>query len=62
MLQYEIPGLPFRRLGTDRVAAPGAGLGLSIVRAVVHAHRGEVRAVPRDGGGLVVTVLLHRAA
>ena len=61
--RYEIPGLfePFRRLGTDRVAGPGAGLGLSIVRAVVQAHGGQVQAVPRDGGGLIVTVLLQRA-
>ena len=57
---YEIPGLfePFRRLGIDRVstASAGAGLGLSIVRAVARAHGGEVRAESRDGGGLVVTV------
>jgi signal transduction histidine kinase len=60
--RYEIPRLfePFRRLGSDRVAAgvPGAGLGLSIVRAVARAHGGQVRAEPRDGGGLVVTVIL----
>jgi signal transduction histidine kinase len=58
---YEIPNLfePFRRLGTDRLAtAPGAGLGLSIVRAIARAHGGEVTAVPREGGGLVVTVTL----
>lgn len=36
----------------------GAGLGLSIVRAIVHAHHGEVTAVARDGGGLDVTVRL----
>jgi signal transduction histidine kinase len=61
--QYEIPGLfePFRRLGTDRVAGPGAGLGLSIVRAVARAHGGEVRAVPRADGGLTVIVTLPGA-
>ena len=61
---YEIPALfePFRRLGTDRVSgSAGAGLGLSIVRAVAHAHGGDVRAEPRDGGGLIVTVTLPRA-
>jgi signal transduction histidine kinase len=31
---------------------------LSIVRAVAHAHGGEVHAEPREGGGLVVTVTL----
>jgi signal transduction histidine kinase len=50
---------PFRRLGRDRVGSErGFGLGLSIVRAVARAHGGEVTAVPRDGGGLVVTVRL----
>jgi signal transduction histidine kinase len=59
--RYEVPGLfePFRRLGADRLAtAPGAGLGLSIVRAVARAHGGDVHAEPRNGGGLVVTVTL----
>jgi signal transduction histidine kinase len=58
---YEVDDLfePFRRLNSDRVeSARGAGLGLSIVRAVVRAHQGIVKAVPRDGGGLVMTVRL----
>jgi signal transduction histidine kinase len=63
--RYEIPGLfePFRRLAADRVtdASPGAGLGLSVVAAVAGAHGGAVRAEPRDGGGLTVTVSLPRA-
>lgn len=61
---YEVSGLfePFRRLAADRLASrPGAGLGLSIVRAVAHAHGGQVQAHPRDGGGLVVTVTLPTA-
>ncbi|MFJ8577281.1 sensor histidine kinase [Micromonospora sp. NPDC093277] len=62
---------PFRRLRHERVAAPrpsgdrdragagrGFGLGLSIVRAVAQAHGGAVHAYPRNGGGLVVTVVL----
>jgi len=49
---------PFRRGGTARTASRGAGLGLSIVRAVAAAHGGEVSAVPRPGGGLKVTVRL----
>jgi signal transduction histidine kinase len=64
--RYEIPGLfePFRRLAADRVAtaSPGAGLGLSVVAAVARAHGGAVRAEPRDGGGLTVTVSLPRAS
>ncbi|WP_308201461.1 sensor histidine kinase [Sphaerisporangium perillae] len=58
---YEVDDLfePFRRLHSDRVeSARGAGLGLSIVRAVVRAHHGTVKAIPRDGGGLVMTVRL----
>jgi signal transduction histidine kinase len=60
---YEVNSLfePFRRLNADRVdSAKGAGLGLSIVRAVVQAHGGTVNAVPREGGGLVVTIRLPR--
>jgi signal transduction histidine kinase len=61
---YDIPSLfePFRRLAADRlVTSPGAGLGLSIVRAVARAHGGEVQAEPRVGGGLVVKVTLPGA-
>ncbi|MGI5272993.1 sensor histidine kinase [Nonomuraea sp. CA-218870] len=60
---YEVNSLfePFRRLNADRLdSAKGAGLGLSIVRAVVQAHGGNVHAVPREGGGLVVTIRLPR--
>nr|WP_232319967.1 HAMP domain-containing sensor histidine kinase [Herbidospora daliensis] len=62
---YEVDALfePFRRLHADRIeSAKGAGLGLSIVRAIVRAHGGTVTAVPRDGGGLVVTVRLPGSA
>jgi signal transduction histidine kinase len=55
---YDVPTLfePFRRL--NRTHAPGAGLGLSIVRAVTNAHGGTVTATPRPTGGLTVTVTL----
>jgi signal transduction histidine kinase len=50
---------PFRRLTRERVgSARGAGLGLSIVRAVVRAHGGAIDARPRRGGGLAITVHL----
>lgn len=50
---------PFRRGPVERTgAARGAGLGLSIVRAVVLAHGGSVAARPVVGGGLSVTVRL----
>ena len=48
---------PFERLGRP-ADARGAGLGLSIVRSVAEAHRGEVRLAARDGGGLEAEVLL----
>jgi signal transduction histidine kinase len=68
---YDVPGLfePFRRLAaTERLAGAtrgpivrGAGLGLSIVRSVAHTHGGDVQAVARDAGGLVVTVRIPAA-
>ncbi|MGV9380187.1 sensor histidine kinase [Nonomuraea sp. NPDC003707] len=61
---YEIPQLfkPFHRHGAERViTARSAGLGLSIVRSVAVAHGGDVRAEPREGGGLVVTASLPLA-
>jgi signal transduction histidine kinase len=62
--RYDIPALfePFRRAGGERVGMNGStGLGLSIVRAIAHAHGGHVTAEPRDGGGLIVTVSLPLA-
>jgi signal transduction histidine kinase len=68
---YEVPSLfePFHRLATtERLAdatttsaSHGAGLGLSIVRSVAHAHGGDVHASPRDDGGLTVRVRLPAA-
>jgi signal transduction histidine kinase len=56
---------PFRRLGNDdhQSGTPvfsGAGLGLSIVRAVADAHGGEVEATPGPRGGLTVEVVFPR--
>jgi signal transduction histidine kinase len=48
---------PFDRL--DRHAdGRGAGLGLSIARSVMDAHRGELRLEARPEGGLIVTAVL----
>ncbi len=49
---------PFRRL--DRTAG-GVGLGLSIVRSVVHAHRGTVDVLAPGTGGLQVRITLARS-
>ena len=54
---------PFQRLGLDRTDhGERWGLGLSIVRAIASAHEGSVRAVAREGGGLVVEVSLPTMA
>jgi signal transduction histidine kinase len=58
---YEVENLfePFRRLRTERTGSDkGVGLGLSIVRSVVRAHDGSITAEPREGGGLVMRVVL----
>jgi signal transduction histidine kinase len=56
----DVPRLfePFRRQGTARTSRRGAGLGLSIVKAVATVHGGTVVAEARPEGGLVVTVEL----
>ncbi len=60
---YEVDNLfePFRRLRTERTNSDkGVGLGLTIVRAAVRAHDGTTTAHPREGGGLVIRVVLPR--
>ena len=53
---------PFRRAAAERTeSGRGAGLGLSIVRAIAQAHGGEVTATARPEGGLGVTVRLPLA-
>ena len=39
-------------------SAPGAGLGLAVVRAIVEAHGGRVVAENRDGGGALFRIVL----
>lgn len=44
--------LPFHRAESARLrAVPGAGLGLTVVAAVVHSHGGEITATSGDGTG-----------
>jgi signal transduction histidine kinase len=54
---------PFHRGGGERTGTDRHhGLGLSIARAIVRAHDGEITAAPQPGGGLVVTVRLPAIA
>lgn len=57
------PGIPhseqsklyhrFMRLGADNKAQFGIGLGLSVVKAIIEAHRGKVGMRERPGGGSI---------
>jgi signal transduction histidine kinase len=47
---------PFQRLRSGRAAGIRSGLGLAIVRSIVHAHDGAVAAVPDPAGGLAITI------
>ena len=51
---------PFFR-GANAAYANGHGLGLTIVQRIVRAHGGCVEAINREGGGLIVELLLPLA-
>nr|WP_229837317.1 ATP-binding protein [Dactylosporangium sucinum] len=52
----------FQRGGNRTGSQDGSGLGLAIVDAIVEAHGARWSAVPRDGGGLTVTVTFATAS
>jgi signal transduction histidine kinase len=60
----EVEGLfdAFRRGGRARTGQRGAGLGLSIVRAIVDAHHGSIDATAQPAGGLRVEISLPATA
>ena len=64
VLPEEVDGLfdAFRRGGRARTGQRGAGLGLSIVRAIVDAHNGAIQATALSAGGLRVEISLPAAA
>ena len=49
---------PFRRMEARTGARDGAGLGLSIARSVVTAHRATVTARSQPEGGLDISVVI----
>jgi signal transduction histidine kinase len=57
-----VPSLlePFRRMEPRTGVRDGVGLGLSIARSVVTAHRGTVTARSRPVGGLDISVVIPR--
>jgi signal transduction histidine kinase len=64
VLPEEVDGLfdAFRRGGRARTGQRGAGLGLSIVRAIVDAHNGAIQATALSAGGLRVEIALPATA
>jgi signal transduction histidine kinase/DNA-binding response OmpR family regulator len=53
---------PFNRLGAERSAVEGHGIGLVIVRQLVHAMQGEIALETHPGEGSTFTVWLLRCA
>ena len=49
---------PFYRATGASEASGGVGLGLSLVRQIARQHGGEVKCLPRDGGGSIFRVTL----
>ena len=58
----QVPGLfePFRRMEARTGVRDGVGLGLSIARSVVSAHRATVTARSQPAGGLDISVVIPR--
>lgn len=49
----------FYRLDSSRNSGTGgSGIGLSVVKAIVQAHKGKITAENKIGNGLTITVLL----
>jgi signal transduction histidine kinase len=57
-----VPSLfePFRRMEARTGLRDGVGLGLSIARSVITAHRATVTARSQPGGGLDISVVIPR--
>jgi signal transduction histidine kinase/ActR/RegA family two-component response regulator len=53
--------VPFERLGAERTAVEGTGIGLSLARALTEAMHGQLTAASVPGQGAAFTVRLPRA-
>jgi len=51
----------YRRTGTSEGEGGGVGLGLALVRRIAASHGGTARALPREGGGTTMEVVLATA-
>ena len=52
----------FYRLDSSRNSGTGgSGIGLSVVKAIVQAHKGKITAENKTGNGLTITVLLSKS-
>ncbi|HEY3306269.1 MAG TPA: HAMP domain-containing sensor histidine kinase [Candidatus Binatia bacterium] len=57
--QDELPNIFKRFYRGDRSRSrPGTGLGLSLVQAIVHAHRGQISVISAPNAGTTFTVIL----
>ncbi len=61
-LQLEHLFEPFNRLGAERSATPGTGLGLSLVKQIVEAMGGAIEVKSKKGQGTTVSVELPLAS
>jgi heavy metal sensor kinase len=60
--QEELPRVFERFYRCDRSRSrPGVGLGLSLVKAIVHSHRGQITVMSTPNAGTTFTVTLPRA-
>jgi light-regulated signal transduction histidine kinase (bacteriophytochrome) len=51
---------PFRRVGLEKQAVPGVGLGLFVVRRIVEAHSGRIDVESPPGAGTTFRVYIPR--
>ncbi len=60
--QLERMFMPFERLGAERTATPGTGLGLALSKALVEMMDGTIHVKSLPGAGTTVTVSLRKEA